>query len=103
MFDSEGLWKWCAVFYLVAFLCVFSYLRMVFTDNTVRRTFVAKGGEQRAGICRRCDIVKRKDMEHCRDCGTCCELFDHHCDMLNVCVTGRNFKYFFIFFFYFGM
>ena len=42
-------------------------------------------------------------MEHCTDCGTCCELYDHHCDMLNVCVTARNFKYFFLFFFHFAI
>ena len=42
-------------------------------------------------------------MQHCDDCGTCCELYDHHCDMLNVCITSRNFKYFFLFFFYVGL
>ena len=41
-------------------------------------------------------------MEHCTDCGTCTELFDHHCDILNVCISCRTFKYFTLFFFYLG-
>ena len=40
---------------------------------------------------------RRKDMYHCEDCGTCCEMFDHHCGVFGVCICKANFKYFILF------
>lgn len=42
-------------------------------------------------------------MYHCKICGVCSELHDHHCEVFGVCICANNFKYFFLFMFYGGL
>ena len=39
--------------------------------------------------CRLCNRVKWPRSKHCTICGHCVDTFDHHCDVLDVCI-GRN-------------
>lgn len=101
MFGPSGLWKPCFVFYFSSCLCILSFIKLQFTDNTIYKTLTPLS--RKTFMCRICKIYTRNDIEHCDDCGTCCELFDHHCDILSVCISARTFKFFFLFFFYFGL
>ena len=38
LFDIEDMWKPCLLFYTVSFLCFLSYLKLNFTDQTIRKT-----------------------------------------------------------------
>lgn len=48
-------------------------------------------------------MVKRPDILHCRDCGVCVEGFDHHCDIVGLCIGDANFKPFILFLAYLGL
>ena len=52
--------------------------------------------------CKFCEITLRADMSHCEDCGTCSELYDHHCGVVGVCICAANYKYFVLFLMYGG-
>jgi len=43
------------------------------------------------------EIVKPPRTHHCRICGTCVLMFDHHCPWIGQCVGARNRRFFFIF------
>ncbi|CAG0914822.1 unnamed protein product [Notodromas monacha] len=45
-------------------------------------------------FCRTCKIYMTVEdkVKHCRSCGRCVPMFDHHCPALNNCVGKRNFK-----------
>ena len=77
-----------------------AYIRLIFTDITIRENVVAVDGN--GNKCRLCGITERADMNHCIDCGTCSELYDHHCGVIGVCICGKNYKYFVLFITYGG-
>ena len=47
-----------------------------------------------------CDEVKPARTHHCKVCGTCVFLMDHHCPWVNNCVGLENYRYFLLFIFY---
>ena len=48
IFDSEGLWKYSLAFYLASVFCLLSYLRLVFTDNSILETMIPEGSISRS-------------------------------------------------------
>ena len=55
----------------------------------------AENGEK--NFCEVCCLPRPLRCHHCRDCGKCVLLYDHHCFFIANCVGFRNFKSFFIF------
>lgn len=46
--------------------------------------------EDSAGMCRFCGLRKGPSTKHCHVCGKCVDGFDHHCDVLDICVAAGN-------------
>ncbi len=40
--------------------------------------------------CKQCHAKQGPRAHHCRACGKCVPLFDHHCDVINTCIGERN-------------
>ena len=89
-------------FYLVSGLKFISYFKLICTDITVKESVLAPNHIP-SSKCRYCNLSRRSDMYHCRHCGTCCEMIDHHCGVFGVCICAKNFKYFILFIFYGGL
>ena len=103
-----------ALFYSFSLLAIVSYFRLICTDisydeapdpripvkdltdrHVCRECRTLKGyykpdPDSEAGI----RFVRRPDIQHCVYCRTCCELHSHHCDVVQVCICGANFKFF---------
>ncbi|KAF8309390.1 zf-DHHC-domain-containing protein [Clavulina sp. PMI_390] len=47
--------------------------------------------------CARDEILKPPRTHHCRICGTCTLMFDHHCPWIGQCVGARNRRFFLLF------
>ena len=47
--------------------------------------------------CGTCNILRPPRAFHCRKCGYCVEVHDHHCPWIGTCVAKRNLKYFYAF------
>lgn len=47
--------------------------------------------------CDRCGLARRERSHHCRYCKRCIDGFDHHCDVLDMCVGRGNVTLFRIF------
>ncbi|KAH3681342.1 hypothetical protein WICPIJ_007695 [Wickerhamomyces pijperi] len=48
-------------------------------------------------ICKTCQLVKPARSKHCKYCGGCVILYDHHCVWLNNCVGKGNYIWFYSF------
>lgn len=48
-------------------------------------------------ICKTCDLVKPARSKHCKYCGGCVIMYDHHCVWLNNCVGKGNYQWFYSF------
>eukprot|EP00808_Paulinella_micropora_P004422 g20776.t1 len=53
-----------------------------------------------ASFCEKCQQRRPGRAHHCRVCGECILLMDHHCVWLNQCVGERNLRQFCLFLFY---
>lgn len=84
------------------FLAVISYVRLVFTETTLLEQVIPESDHRTLQQCQTCSIRKTHDMRHCEYCGTCSELYDHHCGVFNVCICAKNFKYFILTLLYLG-
>ena len=47
-----------------------------------------------------CKVVKRDDIIHCKICQVCVDLYDHHCDIFDICVCAKTYKFFILVLFY---
>ena len=45
-------------------------------------------------FCVICKVNTKIDSKHCKKCDFCMESFDHHCNWINNCIGGRNYKLF---------
>ena len=45
-------------------------------------------------FCYTCLVHKPTRSKHCKVCGRCVRLFDHHCPYINCCLGGENFRLF---------
>lgn len=45
-------------------------------------------------FCLVCQNEKPLRTKHCYKCGVCCSRYDHHCDLLGVCIGSKNHKNF---------
>ena len=48
-------------------------------------------------FCRTCKVLRPPRSYHCRDCGFCVEIHDHHCPWMGTCIGKRNIRYFMLF------
>ena len=90
---KETLWIPAMFFYIASIFWLMSYFKLICTDIEFRVQAPSGSGN----VCTKCKTIKRGDVYHCSDCGVCNELHDHHCDVVQVCVCGANFKYFILF------
>jgi hypothetical protein len=58
---------------------------------------MSNSSQSQSLLCQRCDVIRRSDVFHCGQCGVCSELHDHHCDILQICICAKNYKYFILF------
>ena len=49
--------------------------------------------------CYKCNMKRPLRCHHCRQCGKCVLVYDHHCSFINNCIGHRNFKAFCVFMF----
>lgn len=63
----------------------------------VKKTIIIKGHIHEVKVCPTCLIIKPPRSNHCHDCDTCVERFDHHCPWIGQCVASRNYRTFFLF------
>uniref|UniRef100_A0A914E4I3 Palmitoyltransferase n=1 Tax=Acrobeloides nanus TaxID=290746 RepID=A0A914E4I3_9BILA len=47
--------------------------------------------------CYSCKLIKPDRCYHCRSCGFCVLRYDHHCPMLNTCISHGNYKFFLLY------
>jgi hypothetical protein len=45
--------------------------------------------------CQICDTFVNESSKHCSSCNRCSYGFDHHCNWLNTCVGGKNYRDFY--------
>mmetsp|Transcript_25330 Transcript_25330/g.24955 ORF Transcript_25330/g.24955 Transcript_25330/m.24955 type:complete len:146 (-) Transcript_25330:19-456(-) len=48
-------------------------------------------------FCKRCQVIKTENSEHCEDCDLCVEGLDHHCPVSGKCIAKGNILYFYLF------
>eukprot|EP01147_Barroeca_monosierra_P010441 gene10441-2572_t len=56
-----------------------------------------KGLVHKLVYCPACETYKAPRSHHCRQCGRCVKVLDHHCPWINSCVGNDNKLYFFVF------
>ena len=71
-----------------------SYLEALNVCRAPREACETCGGVPHALWCFHCRHRKPEGTHHCHRCQRCVEGFDHHCDMLNVCIGRRNYASF---------
>ena len=88
--------KWCPeacihlapiVTPILLFLCLHA-VRMMLIHTPL--TITAENGPQ----CNRCGCTRLETTKHCNICNTCVEGFDHHCDVLEMCIGRDNVQWF---------
>ena len=52
---------------------------------------------ERFRYCSVCHIWRNATTSHCRECGRCIIGFDHHCNVLGVCIGAGNHRFFVLF------
>jgi len=64
-----------------------------------------ENGEVQTSLCQKCSKVRPPRAHHCKVCGCCVMLMDHHCPWINNCVGYFNRRYFVVFLFwgFFGL
>ena len=86
------------------FITAFSALNIIIVASTLlctsvntRDPLLTTINPVRGGLfCTLCKGPVSKNAKHCFQCHKCTNDFDHHCEFLNTCVGGKNYRYFFI-------
>jgi hypothetical protein len=47
--------------------------------------------------CEACQLMQGENVDHCGDCGVCCEGLDHHCPWMSKCIGAKNMRVFIYF------
>ena len=68
----------------------FSYVISEGTERSER----TESDENRLSYCLTCNLLRPPRSFHCRICGFCVELHDHHCPWIGTCIGYRNLRYF---------
>lgn len=95
--NEDKLWIPALIFYIFSMLWLCSYFKLICTDIefSKRPKFPEKlTDKQKYQLCKKCGVHARDDIYHCPECGCCNEYHDHHCDVVQVCVCSRNYKFF---------
>ena len=58
---------------------------------------------QSVGVCVYCRKVQLAETRHCKVCNHCVDGFDHHCDVLGMCIGKGNMRIFLTFLIYHGV
>lgn len=93
--NLDGLSISIIVFYIFSALWLVSYFRLICTD-VKSNNYVTKEKlrNKNFSVCESCQVVRRRDIVHCNDCNVCTEFYDHHCGVMQVCVSAKTYKFF---------
>ena len=84
-----------ASFSALNFLIIINAIVCTLT-NTIDSMLQQKNKINGSLFCTICKGPVSKNAKHCFQCNKCTQEFDHHCDFLNTCIGGKNYRYFFI-------
>lgn len=98
--SSDKLWIRILLFYIFSLFWYIAYFKLIFTDISCPSNFDETNSNASYSdtlLCKKCKVMRRSDVYHCFQCGVCSELHDHHCDVIQVCICAKNYKYFILF------
>lgn len=92
-------WHWPAIAVLMAMVYVATAIAIMSDPGTITAGHVAKYPNNNliffdGRVCHTCDVVKPARSKHCRVCGHCFAVYDHHCHWINNCVGDNNYRWF---------
>jgi hypothetical protein len=83
----------CILFIIIKFL-FFPKDIYVRKNEISKNTTLVKLFEENANFCPICRIIKGDKTVHCIICDRCVNDFNHHCEVLNICICGENISLF---------
>ena len=95
-FLYNKLEKWKQITFnilLITFFIFYSILILINPGIVIR----SKKGEKGDIYCNICNIyyLPEENIKHCKECNICVRNIDHHCQVVNRCITKRNLIIFF--------
>lgn len=94
-------WHWYAIVASMAAVYAATAVAMLSDPGIIDDKHVAKYPNNNliffdGRVCHTCDVVKPARSKHCRVCGHCIAVYDHHCHWINNCVGGNNYRWFLV-------
>ena len=81
-------------YFLPLFLFVllhYTYLSLMHAPLHQPQDVHESGGQP---VCKRCGLLQTETTKHCSICNRCVDKFDHHCDVLEMCIGHGNVGWF---------